>query len=96
MSGVQVLFLLYIDMLLPPTAAVNGQTPLSLACAKEHLNVTQYLVEERHCDPKGMCVCMVKNKTIKITDQSLCSKDLTPTQIIIISDCCYLDYVVLY
>ena len=46
------------DMLLPPiaTAAVNGQTPLSLACANGHLNVSQYLVEERHCDPKGNLV----------------------------------------
>ena len=41
----------------PPTASVNdrGETPLSLACAKGHLNVTKYLVEERHCDPNGMC-----------------------------------------
>ena len=49
----------HLDMSLPPTAAVNGQTPLSLACANRHLNVSQYLVEEQHCDPKGMCTCMV-------------------------------------
>ena len=54
-----------VDLLLPPTAAVNGhgQTPLSLACANGHLNVTKYLVEERHCDPNGMYVCMKNNSS---------------------------------
>ena len=59
------------DMLLPPTAAVNGRTPLSLACANGHLNVTKYLVEERHCAPKGnlvfsacVPVCTNTNETL--------------------------------
>ena len=62
-------------MLLPPTAAVNGQTPLSLACANGHLNVAQYLVEERHSDPKGnlvysacvpVCTTLFSSRTLGI------------------------------
>ena len=64
---------LYFDMLLPPTAAVNGQTPLSLACANGHLNVTQYLVEEQHCDPKGSLVLSACVPVCTNTDETLFS-----------------------
>ena len=68
---------MYFDMLLPPTAAVNGQTPLSLACANGHLNVTQFLVEERHCNPKGSLVFSACVPVCTNTDETLfCSRTL--------------------
>ena len=63
----------YFDMLSPPTAAVNGQTPLSLACANGHLNVSQYLVEEQHCDPKGNLVLSACVPVCTNTDETLFS-----------------------
>ena len=62
-----------LDILLPPTAAVNGQTPVSLACANGHLNVSQYLVEERHCDPKGNLVLSACVPVCTNTDETLFS-----------------------
>ena len=34
----------------------NCKTPLSLACANGHLNLTMYFVEEQHIDPKGVLI----------------------------------------
>ena len=54
-----------VDVSLLPTAAVNGQSPLSLACANGHLKVTKYFVEEQHCDPKGIYVCLCAYLDVK-------------------------------
>lgn len=32
----------------------DGRGPLAIACSNGKLNVAKYLVEELHCDPKGM------------------------------------------
>ena len=64
---------LYFVLLLPPTDAVNKLTLLSLACANGHLNVSQYLVEERHCDPKGILVFSAYDPVCTNTDETLFS-----------------------
>ena len=50
--------------------AVNGQSPLSLACTNGHLKVTKYFVEEQHCDPKGNPVVHV-SACVPKTDETL-------------------------